>query len=124
MSDVGALGSRPCITRVNGGRFTVGGQTMTQIALALQLQTGRIVQDRTGLTGRYDYDLQFTPDSQLAGRGPGGGLPQNAENPRPIDSNALSIFTAVQEQLGLRLESTRGQVELLVIDSAEPLVEN
>lgn len=63
-------------------------------------------------------------DPQLAGRGPGGGLPANIENPRPVDPNAISIFSAAQEQLGLRLESARGQVEVLVIDSAEPLVEN
>jgi bla regulator protein BlaR1 len=122
--ELGPLGTRMCGNLNSGGKVMAGGQTMAQIAQTLQRQTGRIVQDRTGLTGRFDFDLQFTPDPQLAGRGPGGGLPANIENPRPVDPNAISIFSAVQEQLGLRLESTRGPVDALVIESAEPLVEN
>jgi bla regulator protein BlaR1 len=122
--DLGPLGSRTCNNMNSGGKITAGAQTMGQIAQMLQRQTGRIVQDRTGLTGRFDFDLQFTPDPQLAGRGPGGGLPANIENPRPVDPNAISIFSAVQEQLGLKLEAARGQVDALVIESADPLVEN
>jgi bla regulator protein BlaR1 len=122
--ELGPLGTRTCSNLNSGGKVMAGGQTMAQIAQILQRQTGRIVQDRTGLVGRFDFDLQFTPDPQLAGRGPGGGLPPNIENPRPVDPNAISIFSAVQEQLGLRLESTRGPVDALVIESAEPLVEN
>jgi uncharacterized protein (TIGR03435 family) len=122
--DLGPLGSRPCNQMNTGGKMIAGARTMDEIAQALQRQTGRIVQNRTGLTGRYDFDLQFTPDPQLAGRGPGGGLPANIENPRPVDPNAISIFTAVQEQLGLKLESTRAPVDVVVIDSAERLIEN
>ena len=122
--EAGPLGTRMCTSMNNGGKVIGGGQTMAQIAQMLQRQTGRIVQDRTGLTGAFDFDLQFTPDAQLAGRGPGGGLPANIENPRPVDPNAISIFSAVQEQLGLRLESSRGPVDVLVIESAEALVEN
>jgi uncharacterized protein (TIGR03435 family) len=122
--ELGSLGTRTCSNINSGGKVMAGGQTMAQIAQILQRQTGRIVQDRTGLTGAFDFDLQFTPDAQLAGRGPGGGLPANIENPRPVDPNAISIFSAVQEQLGLKLESARAQVDSLVIESAEPLVEN
>jgi uncharacterized protein (TIGR03435 family) len=111
--------TRPCTLMRSGGRLSGGGQTMAQLATTLQGSTGRVVVDRTGLTGSYDFDLEFTPDPSLGLRGPGGGLPGQPENPRPVDGDALSIFTAVQEQLGLKLESTRGPVDVLVIESAE-----
>ena len=67
--------------------------------------------DRTGLTGEFDFELQFSapPTTSAAD----GGVPV-----APLD-DAASIFTALQEQLGLKLESTRGPVELMIIDSAE-----
>jgi uncharacterized protein (TIGR03435 family) len=77
---------------------------------------GRIVLDRTGLAGNWDIDLTWTPD-QLPQRPPGAPeLPVNADGP--------SLFTAVQEQLGLKLDSQRGPVEMLVIERAEKPVEN
>jgi uncharacterized protein (TIGR03435 family) len=76
----------------------------------------RTVVDQTGLTGNYDLDLQWTPDQMPQGRGdplPGApGLPA-------IDPNGPSIFTAVQEQLGLKLESAKGPVSVVVIDRVE-----
>ena len=122
LPDLGPLGSRPCTALSSGGRLFAGGQTMAEIARVLQGQAGRIVQDRTGLAGRFDFDLTFTPDPGLRGAGPGGGLP-GAPPPTP-DPDALSIFTAVQEQLGLKLEAARGPVDALVIDSVERLIEN
>ena len=68
----------------------------------------RIVLDRTGLTGRYDYELRWTP----VGRG-GGPAPVATDPDRP------SLFTALQEQLGLKLEPQRAPVEVLVIDAAK-----
>ena len=62
--------------------------------------TGRPVVDRTGLIGRFDFTLTWAPEGST-------------------DTNAPSIFTAVQEQLGLKLEPTRGPVDVLVVDSAE-----
>jgi uncharacterized protein (TIGR03435 family) len=115
---------RPCSLMRNAGRLSAGGQTMSQLAGILQNNTGRIVIDRTGLTGAYDFDLEFTPDPGLAGAGPGGGLPGQPENRGPVDPDGLSIFTAIQEQLGLKLESTRAPVEVLVIDSADKPSEN
>jgi uncharacterized protein (TIGR03435 family) len=120
--DLGPLGSRACTALTGGSGLMVGGQTMAEIARLLRRETGRIVEDRTGLTGRYDFDLTFTPDPGLRGRGMGGGLPGQSE--RRFDENAISIFTAVQEQLGLKLESARGPVEVLVIDSVDRLIEN
>jgi uncharacterized protein (TIGR03435 family) len=72
------------------------------------------------LTGPYEIDLQWTPDQMPQG-GPGGpGGPPPGGSPFPaIDPNGPSIFTAVQEQLGLKLDSTRSPVDVLVIDHVE-----
>jgi uncharacterized protein (TIGR03435 family) len=110
---------RPCSMMRSGSRVSGGGQTMAALTASLQNNTGRIVIDRTGLAGAFDFDLEFTPDPALTGRGPGGGLPGLADNPLPAGQDALSIFTAVQEQLGLKLESTRAPVDVLIIESAQ-----
>ena len=73
----------------------------------------RTVADRTGLTGRFNFHLTWTPD-QIPQRA--AGAPDDLP---PIDPNGPPIFTALQEQLGLKLESTTGPVEVLVIDSVE-----
>jgi uncharacterized protein (TIGR03435 family) len=72
----------------------------------------RVVVDRTGLDGRYDFDLNWTPEQSGRGSAAAGAPPAS-------DPNAVSIFTAIQEQLGLRLNSTRDMVEVLVIDTLE-----
>jgi uncharacterized protein (TIGR03435 family) len=95
--------------------MTVGGATLAQVASSLGMFVGRIVVDRTGLAGSYDFNLTWTPD-QGAARGVGAPDPLGASAPDP---NGPSIFTAVQEQLGLKLESQRGPVAVLVIDRAE-----
>jgi uncharacterized protein (TIGR03435 family) len=73
--------------------------------------------DRTGLTGGFDFTLTWTPDQIPQGQP--GPPPPGAPPLPPIDPNGPSIFTAVQEQLGLKLESTKGPVDVLVIDRAE-----
>ena len=80
-------------------------------------QLGRLVVDDTGLKGRYDFTLKWTPDQEertifmrATGGNPGMGRPAPAEPSGP------SIFTAVQEQLGLKLKAERKPVEVLVID--------
>jgi uncharacterized protein (TIGR03435 family) len=79
----------------------------------LSQRLDRPVVDRTGLSGRYDFLLQWTPEVGETKLDPGG-------NPLPVgDPTGPSIFSAIQEQLGLRLESTKGPVEVLVIDSVE-----
>jgi uncharacterized protein (TIGR03435 family) len=127
MPEMPPLGqARPCTIMRNNGRISAGGSTVAEMARTLQQNTGRIVLDKTGLPGRYDFDLTFTMDPGLRGRGPGGGLPPAAplENPRPIDPDALTIFTAVLEQLGLKLDATRGPIDVVVIDSIERATEN
>jgi uncharacterized protein (TIGR03435 family) len=70
----------------------------------------RPVVDKTGLSGRYDFDLEWAPDeTQFGGEVPAA----SAEAPAP------PLFLAIQQQLGLRLEATRGPVQALVVDKAE-----
>jgi uncharacterized protein (TIGR03435 family) len=85
--------------------------TMTEFATLMQRAIlDRPVVDKTGLAGRYDFDLEWAPDeSQFGGEIP----PALAETP------AAPLFVAIQEQLGLKLEVTRGPVAALVIDKAE-----
>ena len=77
----------------------------------------RIVVDRTGLSGTFDAELRFTPE-RIPDFGPGDPVAL-VPGVQPIDPNGASIFTAVQEQLGLKLDSQRGPVDVLVIDRAE-----
>ena len=77
---------------------------------------GRNVIDRTGLTGNWDFELTFMPD-QPASLPPGQNAP-------PIDPDAPSLPAALQEQLGLELEPTRGLVEKLVVERVERPTEN
>lgn len=97
-----------------GGMMSMGpgffkGQNLTTAAIANQLSNilHYTVTDKTGLTGNYDLELKWTPDDAHP---PAGDAPSDA---------AISIFTAVQEQLGLKLQATKGPVETLVIDQAE-----
>jgi uncharacterized protein (TIGR03435 family) len=88
------------------GRLNANGADMATFASALSGKLGRSVVDRTGLKGFYDFLLTWTPDEA------------QADTPGP------SLFTAIQEQLGLKLESTKGPVEVLVVDRAERPSEN
>jgi uncharacterized protein (TIGR03435 family) len=82
-------------------------------ANVLSGSAGRRVIDRTGLTGSFDIELTFDP-APAAKAPPGAPV-----GPAPTDDAKPSIFTALQEQLGLKLEATRGPVDVLVIDQAE-----
>jgi uncharacterized protein (TIGR03435 family) len=112
-------GERPqCGTHMGFGRIA-GGMPMTSLARLLSDVVQRSVVDSTGLTGNFDLELSWTPD-QLPSRPPGTPADQPFRmNGVEIDPNGPSIFTALQEQLGLKLESRRGPVEVLVIDQIE-----
>jgi uncharacterized protein (TIGR03435 family) len=85
--------------------------TMGELASVMQRAAlDRPVIDQTGLSARYDFDLEWLPDETQFG---GLGLKPNPENPKP------DLFAAVQQQLGLRLEGTRAPVETLVVDHSE-----
>ncbi len=101
-----------CGSRQNVGHIRFGGMPLSVFANGLAGQLGRMVVDRTGLTGNWDFELTFAPERPL------GALPTGVEPPA-VDPNAPTIFTAVQEQLGLKLDSTKGPVDVWVIDSVE-----
>lgn len=100
-----------------GFGLRASGQPMTMLAQLLAQATGKIVQDKTGLTGLYDFELRFDPEvlmrmaSQVGVNLPPGLTPPPSDSP--------SLLTALREQLGLKLDSEKGPVDVLVIDSAE-----
>lgn len=96
------------------GRTLFRKATMSLLAQFLSQRLGRTVVDNTGLPGNYDFSLEWVP-----GEGEPRKKVDGIEVPLAADTSDPTIFTAVQEQLGLKLESTKGPVEVLVIDSAE-----
>jgi uncharacterized protein (TIGR03435 family) len=89
------------------GRFIGRGLHMENIASALNNLVDRPIIDKTGLTGPFEFDLKWTPDALAQA------------NAGTADVNGPSLFTALQEQLGLKLDSQRDQAEVLVIDRVE-----
>jgi uncharacterized protein (TIGR03435 family) len=89
------------------------------IKMSLSRSVGRPVIDKTGLTGRFDYHLEFAPDETMPGFREDGASGATASDPA-----GLSIFTALQQQLGLKLEPAKGYGEFLVIDRVEKPSEN
>jgi len=98
------------------GRIIFKGADMASLAVQLSQQLGRTVLDQTGLTANYDFTLNWTPDTPAGPDGP--------KDPPGADPNGPTLFTALQETLGLKLESAKGPVEVLVIASVEKPVEN
>jgi bla regulator protein blaR1 len=100
-----------CMAYTRVGRISAQGTMLSDLGMMLARfpAVSRRVLDRTGLTGRFDFDLEWTP--LVAGPAAPG-----APNDRPSDTGP-TIFTALQEQLGLRLESTKETIAVLVIDS-------
>jgi uncharacterized protein (TIGR03435 family) len=109
--------------RVGRGQLTAQAVPMTSLANLLSQQLHRTVIDKTGLTGKYDLELNWTPDQGSDPMFKGtDGSPQRAD--AAPDTSGPSIFTALQEQLGLKLQSAKGPVETLVIDHVEMPSEN
>jgi uncharacterized protein (TIGR03435 family) len=104
-----------CGVRMTPGKMLVGGMPITVITTPLGNMAGRNVVDRTGLSGFWDFELTFAPEA-------GRGQPPPGANVPPPDPDAPSIFTALQEQLGLKLESTKAPLEVVVIDSVAEVV--
>jgi uncharacterized protein (TIGR03435 family) len=107
-------------------RMRAGGQTMESLTRTLSGYVNRVVVDRTGLTGLYDYELEYSPmrtlNSAPTTAPPGGSAAGGPGAAVPIDDGP-SIFESVQ-QLGLKLDSTRGGVDYLVIDRIEKPTED
>jgi uncharacterized protein (TIGR03435 family) len=115
----------PCTLAPNvaGGPANISvhgdGQDVKQLIELLGPMTGRYVRDKTGLTGRYDFDMKLDLQQLLAmARGMGMNVPAGAEANLP-QSDGSSLMTALNEQLGLKLESVRAPVDVLVIDGVE-----
>ena len=104
--------SSPGPPRLSNGRGRIGGQAADTGMLARMLsgRVGRVVIDRTGLKGRYDFELTWVP---APGERDDGAIAGEVADP-----DGASLYTALQQQLGLRLQATRDPVETLVIDRA------
>jgi bla regulator protein blaR1 len=100
--------------RMGKGQFTGIGAPLSILAAQLSQQLGRSVIDKTGLTGKYDFTLIWAPDPGAA-----GGVPAGTDAAQAPDSSGPSIFAAVQEDLGLKLQPGKGPVEMVVIDHVE-----
>jgi bla regulator protein blaR1 len=106
---------------MNRGRLEGFAAPLEMLSTTLSNAMGRPVVDKTGLTGKYDFVLEWTPD---VGAGPGPQAFGDGATPPAPAPGGPTIFTALQEQLGLRLESQKGPVQLIVIDRAEKPSEN
>lgn len=126
-------GFRGAMMTMNGGQMTMvmNGASIAMLVNTLSRSLGREVVDKTGLTGEYDFTLHYTPNAatpmpnSAASSSPTSGAsgaapsaPTAAASTLPADPGP-TIFAALQEQLGLKLESTKGPVEIIVIDHVE-----
>jgi uncharacterized protein (TIGR03435 family) len=108
---------------MNGrGELTVTDGKLSMFANMLSRIVGRIVVDKTGLTAKYDFTLKWTPEEGQGPMMPGG--PRPGDGAPPSDATGPSIFTALQEQLGLKLESGKAPTDVLVIGHVERPSEN
>lgn len=95
---------------VGKGQIEVSSYPMRQFALYLSTLLDRMVIDKTGLASKYDFTLKWTPDEAQSGKPGAQG---------EVEGGGASIFTALQEQLGLKLESSKAPVETFLIDQVE-----
>jgi uncharacterized protein (TIGR03435 family) len=100
------------------GHIESTGTGMSGLVRMLSGQLGRTVVDKTGLTGDFDYKLDWTPDDTASAMTKSSN-PGPGDNTTSQDAAGPSLFTALEEQLGLKLESTKGPVDVIVIDQLE-----
>jgi uncharacterized protein (TIGR03435 family) len=103
----------PCQAWITPTGVNFAGQTMGRLTTALGQVLRELVVDKTGLAGGYDLQLSFAPPPWLA------AAASAAAGAPDVDPNLPSLFTALQEQLGLKLERQQGPVDVVVIESAE-----
>jgi uncharacterized protein (TIGR03435 family) len=121
-ADTAAGMAKRGITASNGtmivydGEITAGGVPVSSLVFSLTGAVGRTVIDKTGLTGNYDFELKWTPEH--------GDQPSADSGQADAQNSGPSIFTALEEQLGLKLQSAKGPVQTLVIDHVEMPSEN
>lgn len=98
------------------GKLTGNGVELDSLAFSLSNEVGRIIVNKTGLTGGYSMDLKWQPDSMAAGAVSGGSSAAGDALP--------DLFTALEEQAGLKLEPAKGPADVYVIDHVEKPSEN
>src|SRR6185503_1766991 len=105
--------------------------SMPALAVALERIVRRAVVDRTGLSGVFDMDITYTPEAfevpfpAAAGLGIAGGPADGQATSAPAgQQTGTALFTALQDQLGLRLDSDRAPVDVLVVDQVQPPTDN
>lgn len=103
------------------GHLESTGTSTEMLVHILSSELGRTVVDKTGLTGNYDYTLQWTPDDVGTPMGGDAGPGKGDISP---DSGGPTLLTALEEQLGLKLESTKTSIDVIVIDRIDPPSEN
>jgi uncharacterized protein (TIGR03435 family) len=117
----------------DSGLLTLNATAVPIVAIVRTLSQSlrRTVVDKTGLTGRYDITLKWSPDDNSGGPGPGfAGPPTGGAPTAPIaggpsaESSGPTLLVAVQEQLGLKLESGKGPVDMIVISHVEKVSDN
>jgi uncharacterized protein (TIGR03435 family) len=96
---------------VERGHIVAQQATISSLLFMFTDFSGRPVIDRTGLTGRYDFNLRWTPD-------------EHPDDPAQTDDTGPGLFTALEEQLGLKLEPAKGSVQAVFVDHIEPPTEN
>lgn len=108
------------IMRMQPGELMAQANPIGNLVRQLSFQFGATVVDKTGLTGKYDFDLKWAPDEGegLMPRAPDGSQP-GTNNPAPPPTTGPSLFTALEEQLGLKLESQKEPADVIVIDHIE-----
>jgi uncharacterized protein (TIGR03435 family) len=119
-------GGNGTLTVGEKGLMSFHGLPISFMVAILSQQLGRTVVDKTGLTGKYDFSWQFVPSASQI-RAFGGATADGASGNSsgiPSDPDGTDLFTAVAEQLGLKLESGKGPVEVIVIDHIEKPSEN
>lgn len=98
------------------GRIDAHGGGMEFLTHTLSFSVNRTVLDETGLKGKYDFALHWTPDQGTMPTGGPGGEGGPAHGDVAADAGGPSLFTALEEQLGLKLESQKSKVDVIVID--------
>jgi uncharacterized protein (TIGR03435 family) len=111
-------GVRPRFIILRRGRLTAQGVDMETLAFRLTDFLGRAVVDKTGLTAKYDLRLEWAPDENQVAMFQAMGVPEGNGAPPP-DWVGPSLYTALEEQLGLKLDSQKGPVEMFMIESVE-----
>jgi len=109
--------ARGCSAWLGPGSITFAGQPLEQLTRALGMMLQQPVVDRTGLAGGYDVELTFSPDNLP-------GIPAGPLGPPPADPERPSLFAALQDQLGLKLDAQRVPVKTVVITSVTPAAGN